>query len=135
MHLLRGDAEQAITAQERGLELCRARDLRLLFSVTVTTLGAAYAQSRRVAEAVSLLEQALRATGTLSPQEQAALTQEIDAEIEEAFAFAKASPFPAGADWNACNYSTQTPLADRLLHDLESGRFDHYQREAVPGPY
>src|SRR5262249_60742267 len=56
-------------------------------------------------------------------------------EIAAAFAFAKASPFPAGAHWHAWNLATHTPLADRLLQDVEAGRFDQYQAEAGPGPY
>ena len=59
LHLLRGDWEQAITLEERGLELCRAWDIGVLFSATAATLGAAYAQCGRVDEAVPLLEEAV----------------------------------------------------------------------------
>jgi pyruvate dehydrogenase E1 component alpha subunit len=84
---------------------------------------------------LALLETALRDAGVYDADEHAAWERQINAEIQEAFAFAKASPFPTGAHWSEWNYSTRTPLADRLLHDLEAGRFNHYQAEAVPGPY
>jgi pyruvate dehydrogenase E1 component alpha subunit len=84
---------------------------------------------------IRLLEQTLFTAGVMSAAEQAAWVQEIDDEIQTAFAYAKASPFPAGAAWRQWNYGTQTPLADRLLHDGEAGQFDQYQMEAVPGPY
>jgi pyruvate dehydrogenase E1 component alpha subunit len=84
---------------------------------------------------IALLEKALREADALTAQDQARWTQAIDAEIADAFAFAKASPFPTGADWDEWNYSSQTPLADRLLEDVEAGTFDQYQAEAIPGPY
>jgi pyruvate dehydrogenase E1 component alpha subunit len=84
---------------------------------------------------IRLLEGALRGAGALGAEEQAAWVREVDAEIEAAFAFAKASPFPTGRAWREWNYGTGTPLADRLLPDGEAGQFDQYQREAVPGPY
>jgi pyruvate dehydrogenase E1 component alpha subunit len=82
-----------------------------------------------------LLETALRGAGAWSAEEHARWVRELDEEIAAAFAFAKASPYPAGGDWRAWNSSTHTPLADRLLQDLEGGRFDQYQAEAMPGPY
>jgi pyruvate dehydrogenase E1 component alpha subunit len=82
-----------------------------------------------------LLEASMRAEGIFDPEEHAAWVREIDEEIRAAFAFAKASPFPSGARWREWNYSPHTPLADRLLHDMEAGRFDQYQAESIPGPY
>jgi TPP-dependent pyruvate/acetoin dehydrogenase alpha subunit len=84
---------------------------------------------------IRLLEEAMAAAGTLAAGDQAALVREVDEEIADAFAFAKGSAFPAGADWRECNHSPHTPLADRLLHDVEAGAFDQYQAELVPGPY
>jgi pyruvate dehydrogenase E1 component alpha subunit len=82
-----------------------------------------------------LLARALRGAGLLGDAEQAGWAREVDEEVRAAFAFAKASPFPTGARWREWNYSPHTPLADRLLQDVEAGRFDQYQAEAVPGPY
>jgi pyruvate dehydrogenase E1 component alpha subunit len=84
---------------------------------------------------LALLENAMRVAEMMTPQEQAAWIDEVDREIEAAFAFAKSSPFPTGSNWDRWNYSQETPLADRLLHDVEAGRFDQYQAEAIPGPY
>jgi pyruvate dehydrogenase E1 component alpha subunit len=84
---------------------------------------------------VALMGRALRAAGLLDDATHAEYVRQIDDEIAEAFAFAKRSPFPGGAHWQAWNYSTQTPAADRLLKDVEAGRFDQYQADAVPGPY
>jgi pyruvate dehydrogenase E1 component alpha subunit len=84
---------------------------------------------------LALMAAALRSAGLLAAEEQAAWTAEVDGEIAAAFAFAKASPFPTGARWPEWNYSAESPLADRLLHDVEAGRFDQYQAEAIPGPY
>jgi pyruvate dehydrogenase E1 component alpha subunit len=84
---------------------------------------------------VRLLGEALRRAGLLNPAAEASWVREIDAEIAAAFAFAKASPFPAIDDWRDANYTPHAPLADRLLHDVEAGGFDQYQAEAIPGPY
>jgi pyruvate dehydrogenase E1 component alpha subunit len=84
---------------------------------------------------IRLMQKALRSAGLLSDADQAGWVREIDDEIAAAFAFARSSPFPVGARWQEWNYSTRTPLADRLLQDVESGRFDQYQVEAIPGPY
>jgi class 3 adenylate cyclase/tetratricopeptide (TPR) repeat protein len=52
------DVSRAIPVLERGLELCRVWNIRLLFSETAPALGWAYACAGRVAEALPLLEQA-----------------------------------------------------------------------------
>jgi pyruvate dehydrogenase E1 component alpha subunit len=84
---------------------------------------------------IRLLEEAMHSAGLLDPQEHKSWVDAIDEEIADAFAFAKASSFPVGARWQEWNYSPHTPLADQLLVDVEAGRFDQYQAEAVPGPY
>jgi pyruvate dehydrogenase E1 component alpha subunit len=84
---------------------------------------------------VRLLGEALHATGLVTDAAEAAWQRQIDEEIADAFAFAKASPFPPVPAWRETNYTPQTPLADRLLQDLEAGGFDQYQSETIPGPY
>jgi TPP-dependent pyruvate/acetoin dehydrogenase alpha subunit len=82
---------------------------------------------------IRLLEESMASAGLATNRD--AVARDIDAETSDAFTFAKASPFPRDADWYSCNYSSATPLADQLLHDLDAGAFDQYQAEAVPGPY
>jgi tetratricopeptide (TPR) repeat protein len=65
--LRRGAIPQAIPPLERGVELCRAAQMWILFDVTAAHLGYAYALSGRLAEGVTLMEEALAdpgATGT-----------------------------------------------------------------------
>jgi pyruvate dehydrogenase E1 component alpha subunit len=84
---------------------------------------------------IKLLEEKLCEAGLLTEMGLAALVAEIDAEIDEAFQFAKSSPFPGDPDWTQLNYAAVTPLADRLLHESKSGEFDQNQNEAIPAPY
>ena len=48
-------------------------------------------------------------------------------EIARCFAFAKSSPFPAAPDWKALNVSPDTPMADKLLAEVEVANFDAQQ--------
>ena len=84
---------------------------------------------------ILLLEEAMRADGLLDDAKKAAVVKEIDHEIDEAFAFAKSSPFPGELDWLLANYDPTSPLADRLLQDVESAVFDHKQKDTIPAPY
>jgi class 3 adenylate cyclase/tetratricopeptide (TPR) repeat protein len=59
VYLRKGDLQAAIPPLERGLELVRAWNIRLLFPQLAEGLGSAYALSGRLAEAQPLLEQAL----------------------------------------------------------------------------
>jgi acetoin:2,6-dichlorophenolindophenol oxidoreductase subunit alpha len=76
---------------------------------------------------IALLEEAMAAKGLLAQSQSAALLKEIDAEIAECFRFAKGSAFPKPAAWTAMNYAASTPLADRLLTDIDVEAFDHDQ--------
>jgi class 3 adenylate cyclase/tetratricopeptide (TPR) repeat protein len=58
LHLRQGKLPAAISVLERGLELCRAWNIRVWFPRVASTLGSAYALSGRAAEALALLEQA-----------------------------------------------------------------------------
>lgn len=84
---------------------------------------------------VVLLEEPMRAAGLLDDAQKTALVQEIDHEIADAFAFAKNSPFPSDVDWHPANYDPTSPLADRLLQDVESAVFNHAQKDTIPAPY
>jgi TPP-dependent pyruvate/acetoin dehydrogenase alpha subunit len=76
---------------------------------------------------IALLEEAMAAEGLLTDAHKAALLKEIDAEIAEAFRFAKSSPFPKAGDWEAMNYAGSTPVADALLADIDVKTFDAHQ--------
>lgn len=77
---------------------------------------------------ITLLEEQMRFDKT-------AITKEIDREITEAFSFSQKSAFPGVVNWQLANWSPDSPLADRLLQDVEAGIFDHAQKDAIPGPY
>jgi TPP-dependent pyruvate/acetoin dehydrogenase alpha subunit len=77
---------------------------------------------------VQLLGEAMRRQRLIDEKGAAALEQDYRREIAECFAFAKGSAFPsAPASWNALNAATSTPLADRLLVDLDLAEFDARQ--------
>jgi len=59
LYLRKGDLHKAIPVLERGLGLCQVADIRNLFPWLASPLGSAYALSRRVTEALPLLEQAV----------------------------------------------------------------------------
>ncbi len=76
---------------------------------------------------IRLLEEAMEAKGWIDAQEKESLVRRIDAEIEAAFRFAKESPFPQAGDWTAMSLTTETPLADQLLADVNLHDFDENQ--------
>jgi pyruvate dehydrogenase E1 component alpha subunit len=84
---------------------------------------------------IVLLEEQMAASGLLVPGAKEEIISAIDAEIADAFSFAKGSPFPGSSDWHDLNYSTSSPLADRLLVDVESAEFDQNQEMTIPRPY
>ena len=57
LSLSQGDFDHAIAVLERGLDLCRSRNLENWFYGLAATLGYAYALAGRLAEALPLLEQ------------------------------------------------------------------------------
>jgi class 3 adenylate cyclase/tetratricopeptide (TPR) repeat protein len=66
VYVHKGDAMKAIPLLQRGLAVCQAAEIRLMFGVTVSALGYAYALAGRVGEALPLLEQGVeRATSSL----------------------------------------------------------------------
>jgi class 3 adenylate cyclase/tetratricopeptide (TPR) repeat protein len=66
LHVVRGDAGQAITVLEQGLVLTRMADASLLFPFVAAPLGAAYALAGRDDDAVPLLEEGLRQAAALN---------------------------------------------------------------------
>lgn len=66
LHIRKGDFDRAIRSLERGLMLCQATDIRLLFANVASSLGAAYALSGRLAEAVPLCDQAEEAGASMN---------------------------------------------------------------------
>jgi TPP-dependent pyruvate/acetoin dehydrogenase alpha subunit len=73
---------------------------------------------------IALLEEVMVAKGLMSDARKAALQKEIDAEIAEAFRFAKSSPFPKVSTWESMNRSNSSPVADALLADVDVAAFD-----------
>lgn len=88
---------------------------------------------------IKLLEEKMSSAGLLTADAKLDLVKEIDAEIADAFEFSKNSPFPSALDWSALNYSADSPVADRLLQEVQRGvqgtQFDQNQPDTMPKPY
>ena len=84
---------------------------------------------------VALLEEKLIHAGKLNEGAKQKLINAIDEEIQQAFKFAKSSPFPGTPNWRDLNSCSESPLADKLLQDTEHDRFNQDQADALPGPY
>jgi tetratricopeptide (TPR) repeat protein len=66
VHLRRGDADRAITASARAVELCRGRDFSALWAIPASILGPASTLAGRAAEAIPLLEEAAEIAASLA---------------------------------------------------------------------
>lgn len=84
---------------------------------------------------INLLEEQMIISGLLTPTIKKAMIDEINEEVADAFKFAKRSPFPSDANWTKLNYSTASPLADRLLYEAKLGEFYEDQADTIPQPY
>jgi TPP-dependent pyruvate/acetoin dehydrogenase alpha subunit len=84
---------------------------------------------------IKLMEERMLKQNWLSDGEKKAIVGDIQAEIADAFKFAKESPFPKIDDWNAANFHLETPVADKLLSEFSSAEFDGHQKDHVPAPY
>ena len=62
LSLRQGDFHKAITVLERGLTLCQATHIPLMFPLVASQLGYAYALSGQISQALPLLEQAMEQT-------------------------------------------------------------------------
>jgi class 3 adenylate cyclase/tetratricopeptide (TPR) repeat protein len=60
-----GDVEKSIAALDRGLDLCRSRNLPLMLPPLATSLGNAYCLAARPDEAIGLLEEANGQAGAM----------------------------------------------------------------------
>jgi transcriptional regulator with AAA-type ATPase domain/tetratricopeptide (TPR) repeat protein/class 3 adenylate cyclase len=65
LFLLKGELQRAIPVLERGLGLCRALNIQLMFPLLGSSLGSAYALSERLPEAIPLLEQAVEQAASM----------------------------------------------------------------------
>lgn len=85
---------------------------------------------------LTLLGEKLFEKKWLDVQAKAEIERAASAEVDEAFAFAKSSPFPEPSEWYPQNCCTETPMADRLLQDLsDPADFNFEQDQSIPGPY
>ena len=84
---------------------------------------------------IALLEEQMFTDNLLDEAQKKAIIKKIEAEIAEAFEYAKNSPFPTVSDWEESNSCKSSPLADRLLKEIEAVDFNHFQEDALPGPY
>lgn len=84
---------------------------------------------------IELLGERLREAGYLTDDNLGHMESEIADEIAENYRFAKQSPFPRNIDWQDANWSGATPVADKLLTEVEGHSFDPHQAEAKLGPY
>lgn len=73
---------------------------------------------------IALLEAGLLARGLINAGERERLAPGIQLQIDSCFDFAKSSAFPDEPEWSALNFSTESPLADRLLSELERADFN-----------
>jgi tetratricopeptide (TPR) repeat protein len=67
VNLMKGKLQTAIPSLERALDICQTAKLSLVFDGTASALGYAYAVAGRLADGISLLDQAVQhpaATGT-----------------------------------------------------------------------
>ena len=76
---------------------------------------------------ISLLEEAMRVRNLIKPGDRESQVLEAQSAIDRCFQFAKSSPFPDAPDWNALNVSPDSPLADKLLVEVELANFDAHQ--------
>jgi tetratricopeptide (TPR) repeat protein len=66
LHVVRGDAERAVTVLERGLAVTRMAGHAIIFPIVAAPLGRAYSLAGRVNDGMLMLEQALQQADSLS---------------------------------------------------------------------
>jgi TPP-dependent pyruvate/acetoin dehydrogenase alpha subunit len=76
---------------------------------------------------IVLIEEAMQAANLIDEAGRENFNVETKAEIDRCFDHAKSSPFPDVPNWQALNLSSESPLADKLLAELESANFDAHQ--------
>jgi TPP-dependent pyruvate/acetoin dehydrogenase alpha subunit len=76
---------------------------------------------------IELLEEAMRFSGAFDSGLKNLSVRNAQAEIDRCFAAARSAPFPTVSDWEALNRSSSSPLADKLLVEVERSDFDARQ--------
>lgn len=84
---------------------------------------------------ISLLEEAMQVKGLVLSKCRDKLIADVQAEIDRSFRFAKSSAFPDDADWSALNLSTDSPMADQLLVEVELATFNADQEQTQAKGY
>lgn len=84
---------------------------------------------------IKLLEDRMMAEKWLDEAGKKKIVDAANKEIQEAFAFAKASKFLTDPDLAKLNLANVSPVADKFLKEEKSVEFNQDQKEAIPGPY
>ena len=77
---------------------------------------------------ISLLEEALIKKKYLNKNDIKNMKTKINNEIKDSFNYAEKSNFPVLNSWEDLNYCNRTPVADKILKDLEKTNFDEDQK-------
>ena len=77
---------------------------------------------------ISLLEKVLIKKNYLNKTDIKKIKMKIIDEIKESFDFAKKSNFPVLNSWEEMNFSNKSPMADKILKDLEQSKFNEDQK-------
>src|SRR5262249_19804173 len=136
-----GDVHHAIATLERGLALSQTANILMLFPLTASSLGAAYALAGRVAEALPLLDQMRERVviGGPTPYQSLVLTELSEAyllvaHVDEASALAgrllELSRTNTGRGYQAHAYRLLGDVA-RRREPLESDQAEAYYRDAL----
>src|SRR4029450_7628164 len=79
---------------------------------------------------IRLLQEKLLESGQLSASDVERLEGEAAQETAASLRYAKESPFPNAPDWKSVNWSSESPVADKLLGTQSGGEFDQFQSDA-----
>ena len=85
---------------------------------------------------INVLEARMMEKGILTESDKEKMIADINDEITDAFSFAKNSPLPTVKNLLALNYSSSSPIADKLLiEENDMTKFNQDQAQSIPGPY
>ena len=84
---------------------------------------------------ISLLEEALIKKKYFSKKDIKNMKIKINEEINDSFIYAKKSNFPTINSWEDLNFCNRSPVADKILEDLEKTNFDEDQKIIQPKGY
>ena len=77
---------------------------------------------------ITLFEKALIKKKYLNKNDIKIMKKKINNEINDSFQYAKKSNFPSLSSWEDMNFSNKSPVADKILKDLEKKDFDESQK-------